>query len=77
MKSIEGVKQIDDQIEVLPLSNFDDQIRWSAYRAIYGYGPLTRYQLGTHPAIHIIVVVVSPTTLPEPPALAAATMAAR
>ena len=29
------------------------------------------------PSIHIIVVVVSPTTLPEPPALEAATIAAR
>ena len=29
------------------------------------------------PAIHIIVVVVSPTTLPAPPALEAATIAAR
>ena len=32
---------------------------------------------GWTPAIHIIVVVVSPTTLPAPPALDAATMAAR
>ncbi len=32
---------------------------------------------GSTPSIHIIVVVVSPTTLPEPPALDAATMAAR
>ena len=32
---------------------------------------------GFTPSIHIIVVVVSPTTLPEPPALEAATMAAR
>jgi hypothetical protein len=29
------------------------------------------------PSIHIMVVVVSPTTEPEPPALEAATMAAR
>ena len=29
------------------------------------------------PSIHIIVVVVSPTTLPDPPALEAATIAAR
>ena len=29
------------------------------------------------PAIHIIVVVVSPTTLPAPPAFDAATIAAR
>ena len=55
IKHIEGVGQVDDQIEVLPLSNFDDQIRCSAYRAIYGYGPLNRYALGTHPTIHIIV----------------------
>jgi BON domain len=55
IKHIEGVRQVDDQIEVLPLSRFDDQIRWSAYRAIYGYSPLSRYFLGTHPAIHIIV----------------------
>jgi len=32
---------------------------------------------GATPLIHIIVVVVSPMTLPEPPALEAATMAAR
>ncbi len=32
---------------------------------------------GSTPSIHIIVVVVSPTTLPEPPALEAATIAAR
>ena len=32
---------------------------------------------GLTPSIHIMVVVVSPTTLPEPPALEAATMAAR
>jgi hyperosmotically inducible protein len=55
VKHIEGVKQVDDQIEVLPLSTFDDQIRRSTYRAIYGFGPLNRYVLGVHPAIHIIV----------------------
>jgi len=55
IKQIEGVRQVDDQIEVLPLSKFDDQIRWSAYRAIYGFGPLSRYVLGAHPSIHIIV----------------------
>ena len=55
IKHIEGVRQVDDQIEVLPLSKFDDQIRWSAYRAIYGFAPLSRYVLGAHPSIHIIV----------------------
>ena len=55
IKHIEGVRQVDDQIEVLPLSSFDNQIRLRAYRAIYGFGPLNRYALGTHPAIHILV----------------------
>ena len=32
---------------------------------------------GEMPAIHIMVVVVSPTTLQAPPAFAAATIAAR
>jgi hypothetical protein len=32
---------------------------------------------GLTPSIHIMVVVVSPTTLPEPPALEAATIAAK
>ena len=35
------------------------------------------HESGLTPAIHIIVVVVSPMTLPAPPALAAATIAAR
>jgi BON domain len=55
VKHIEGVSQVDDQIEVLPLSSFDDHIRFRTYRAIYGFGPLNRYLLGTHPSIHIIV----------------------
>jgi hyperosmotically inducible periplasmic protein len=55
IKHIEGVAQVDDQIEVLPLSLFDNQIRFQAYRAIYGYGPLSRYALGVHPSIHIVV----------------------
>ena len=55
VKHIEGVRQVEDQIEVLPLSPFDNEIRVRAYRAIYGFGPLNRYVLGTHPSIHIIV----------------------
>jgi BON domain len=55
VKHIEGVRHVDDQIEVLPLSSFDNQIRFRTYRAIYGFGPLNRYVLGAHPSIHIIV----------------------
>ena len=56
VKRIEGVTAVNDQIEVLPLSPMDNQIRWRAYRAIFGYAPLQRYSLGALPPIHIIVM---------------------
>lgn len=55
VKRLEGVTQVNNQIEVLPLSPMDDRIRIATYRAIYGYGPLQRYSLGALPTIHIIV----------------------
>ncbi|MBV8844297.1 MAG: BON domain-containing protein [Bryobacterales bacterium] len=55
VKHIEGVRTVKNEIEVLPLSPFDNQIRRSEYRAIYGYAPLQRYSMGVVPSIHIIV----------------------
>ena len=55
VKHVEGVTAVNDQIEVLPLSPFDNQIRRSAYRAIYGFPALQRYAMGVVPSIHIIV----------------------
>ena len=52
---IEGVEHVDNQIEVLPLSPFDSQIRRATARAIYGYPMLNRYGWGTQPSIRIIV----------------------
>ena len=52
---IEGVEQVINNIEVLPLSRFDDSIRVRTFRAISRTGSLYRYFLGTNPAIHIIV----------------------
>lgn len=43
VKKIEGVKQVVNEIEVLPLSPNDDRIRAAVYQAIYGWGPLQRY----------------------------------
>jgi len=55
-KRVEGVTQVDNRIEVLPLSSMDDQIRIAAYRAIYGDPVLsTRYGFRAVPSIHIIV----------------------
>jgi len=55
VKSIEGVEQVDNQIEVLPLSPNDDRLRRQLFRAIYGYPPLEKYALGVLKPIRIIV----------------------
>src|SRR6266849_2584550 len=55
VKRIEGVEKVDNQIEVLPLSPMDDQLRRRLYRSIYGYGPLQKYALGVQQQIRIIV----------------------
>ena len=55
VKRIEGVEKLTNNIEVLPLSPFDDRIRLAAYRSIYGFSPLSRYGWGTQPSIRIIV----------------------
>lgn len=52
---IPGVKEVDNQIEVLPLSPFDNELRWRIARAIYGDPVLSRYGIQALPPIHIIV----------------------
>jgi len=55
VKSLEGVTEVNNQIEVLPLSPLDNAIRWRTYRAIFGFAPLQRYGMGVLPSIHILV----------------------
>jgi len=55
VKGIEGVERVDNQIEVLPPSSMDDQLRTRLYRAIYGFPSLQRYSLGVQQPIRIIV----------------------
>ena len=55
VKSIEGVRSVENQIEVLPTSPMDDQLRRALYRAIYGDSGLFRYGVASVPSIHIIV----------------------
>jgi hyperosmotically inducible protein len=54
-KRVEGVQQVVNNINVLPLSPMDWRIRRAEYRAIFGYGPMYRYAMGAMPSIHIIV----------------------
>jgi hyperosmotically inducible protein len=55
VKKLAGVRSVNSQIEVLPLSRMDDQIRRGIYYAVYGYRPLERYGSGAEPAIRIVV----------------------
>lgn len=55
VRHIEGVERVVNQIEILPPSPGDDRIRRAVFRAIYGYGPLQHYGVGSYRAILIIV----------------------
>jgi len=55
VKHIEGVTDVDNQIKILPPSEFDWQIRRAEYRAIYGYADLWKYAMGALPPVHIVV----------------------
>jgi len=55
VKNIEGVATVKNEIEVLPLSPMDDQLRRAVFRAVYGEAGLNRYAVQAIPPIHIIV----------------------
>ena len=55
VKKIEGVERVNNEIQVLPTSPMDDQIRRAEFRAIYGNEVLSQYALRAVPPIHIIV----------------------
>lgn len=55
VKRIPGVAGVTNEIVVLPLSPFDNRVRWGVLYAIYGNSALWRYGLGALPTIHIIV----------------------
>ncbi len=55
VRSVEGVEQVDNRIEVLPVSPMDDELRVRLFRAIYGYASLQKYDTGVNKPIRIIV----------------------
>jgi hyperosmotically inducible protein len=55
VRHILGVTGVTNNIEVLPLSPFDDHLRLAEFRAIYQRGSLSRYAMGAQPSIHILV----------------------
>jgi hyperosmotically inducible periplasmic protein len=55
VRRLEGVSKVVNEIEVLPLSPNDDQLRLALYRAIYSKDPLQKYSIRAVSPIHIIV----------------------
>ncbi len=55
VKHIEGVEQVNNQIEVLPVSPMDDGLRRRLFREIYGYPALEKYAMPVVKPIRIIV----------------------
>ena len=52
---IDGVTSVRNAIEVLPVSQFDDNLRARIARAIYANPSLSMYGGGVNPSIHVIV----------------------
>jgi osmotically-inducible protein OsmY len=55
LESVKGVAALQNNLEVLPNSRFDDQLRLQLARAIYGNPYFTPYTNLAIPPIHIIV----------------------
>ncbi|HEY7291627.1 MAG TPA: BON domain-containing protein [Vicinamibacterales bacterium] len=52
---VDGVMTVDDRITVLPVSTFDDQLRYRIARSIYGNPNFWNYANMPNPPIHIVV----------------------
>ena len=52
---VDGVHSVDDQIAVLPVSQFDDELRYRIARSIYNHSNFWSYATMVNPPIHILV----------------------
>ncbi|MGH9773915.1 MAG: BON domain-containing protein [Candidatus Acidiferrales bacterium] len=55
VKKLEGVTAVENQIQILPVSQNDDRIRRAEYHVIYGEPTFERYAIQAVGPIHIIV----------------------
>ncbi len=52
---VDGVHSVNDQIAVLPVSQFDDELRYRIARSIYNNSNFWNYAIMPNPPIHIVV----------------------
>lgn len=55
VSKVAGVQKVENKLDVLPASKFDDELRQGIANAIYGNSAFVRYAHQTNPPIHIIV----------------------
>jgi hyperosmotically inducible protein len=55
VRQLPGVSRVVNNIKVLPLSSFDDDIRVATLRSIARTAGLSRYLRGANPSLHIVV----------------------
>jgi hyperosmotically inducible periplasmic protein len=53
--AVRGVREVQNRIDVLPVSTYDDELRKRVARAIYGNSAFWQYASRANPPIHIIV----------------------
>jgi hyperosmotically inducible protein len=52
---VPGVQEVRNHVKTLPVSTFDDQLRYAVARGIYGDELFARYAIQANPPVHIIV----------------------
>ena len=52
---IDGVREVNNRIDVLPVSQFDDELRVRIARSIYNNANFWNYGIMPNPPIHIVV----------------------
>ena len=55
VRRVDGVLMVDNKIQVLPVSQFDDELRFRIARAIYGHSLFWNYANMANPPIHVVV----------------------
>jgi len=55
VRKVEGVNIVDNTIGVLPVSQFDDELRFRIARAIYSHSSFWQYAAMANPPIRIVV----------------------
>jgi len=55
LQGVKGVAELQNNLQVLPVSNFDDRLRLQVARAIYGDPYFLHYRNQPLPSIHIVV----------------------